>query len=52
MPRTCPWMALVTGPNYFLLPTHVFDVGCGNSVEHDSGGVGGVLALPNTMHGE
>ena len=41
MPHTCP--------NYLFLPTLVFDVGSGRSVDHASGGVGGVLASFNTM---
>ena len=35
--------ALVTGPNYFCL-LKCFGVGSGSSVDHASGGVGGVLA--------
>ena len=41
-------MVLITGPNYFYLLL-CFDVGSGSSVDHASGGVGGVLASLPTM---
>ena len=45
MPRTCPQ----PGPNYSSCLLTCFDVGIGSSVDHASGGVGGVLASLTTM---
>ena len=48
MPRTCPRPTLQALITYSCLLT-CFDEGSGSSVDHASGGVGGVLASPTSM---
>ena len=48
MPHTCPRSSLQATITYSYLLTY-FDMDSGSSVDHASGGVGGVLVSPTTI---